>query len=404
MKAFLLLTTVFVAFAAKRFDGHQVLRIHPEHEGHLKKLVRLERFEQLVDFWKGPTCLSCPVDVRVPKNLLRKVKTLLEKTGMKYTVMVDDLQQSINMARSRHIRAVGFNFDDYNTYADIDSQLTDFATSYPSLASVFTIGTTYEGYYIRAIKVGSAGGNKPAVLLEGQLHARDWIVSATLMYNIKFLLEGYGNDSQITSLMDQVDFYFIPVTNVDGYVFTHTEDRMWKKTRSVRGLCFGVDANRNWDVHFGSSPSDDPCSDIYHGPVAFSEPETKAVRDLVMENSDNLKAYLSVHASGQTWMTPHGWTFNSAPDYEEQDDLAGRAVSAIYSVNGISFMHGTIANINGLVGGSSCDWAYTVAGIKYSYAIQLRDGFVLPADQIRPSADEFFAGLLVVAEQVAAEY
>ncbi|XP_035698290.1 carboxypeptidase A2-like [Branchiostoma floridae] len=409
MKALLLLLTVSVVFAARRFDGEQVLRIHPEHEGHLEKLVRLERSERSLDFWKGPTSLSRPVDVRVPKDLLKKVKTMLENTGMKYTVMVNDLQQSISMERSRHTRSAGFNFDDYNTYDEIVDQLEDFAESYPNLTSVFSIGASSEKLYIYGIKVGAAGSNKPAVFLEGQLHARDWIVSATLMYNIKFLLEGYGSDNQTTTLMDQVDFYFIPVTNVDGYVYTYEIDRMWKKTRSYHkgSWCFGVDANRNWDEvdavwqHFDSSSSD-PCSDDYLGPYSFSEPETEAVSDWVLTNSNDVKAYLSVQAYGEKWMTPYGWTTGAQqlPPDQEQFHLANRAAGASFSV-------GTIAELSGMAAGSSCDWAYTVAGIKYSYAIELRDmwdGYVLPADQIRPSADEFFAGLLVVAEQVAVEY
>eukprot|EP00058_Branchiostoma_floridae_P005968 XP_002591456.1 hypothetical protein BRAFLDRAFT_70032 [Branchiostoma floridae] len=336
MKALLLLLTVSVVFAARRFDGEQVLRIHPEHEGHLEKLVRLERSERSLDFWKGPTSLSRPVDVRVPKDLLKKVKTMLENTGMKYT--------SISMERSRHTRSAGFNFDDYNTYDEIVDQLEDFAESYPNLTSVFSIGASSEKLYIYGIKVGAAGSNKPAVFLEGQLHARDWIVSATLMYNIKFLLEGYGSDNQTTTLMDQVDFYFIPVTNVDGYVYT------------------------------------------------YEIPETEAVSDWVLTNSNDVKAYLSVQAYGEKWMTPYGWTTGAQqlPPDQEQFHLANRAAGASFSV-------GTIAELSGMAAGSSCDWAYTVAGIKYSYAIELRDmwdGYVLPADQIRPSADEFFAGLL----------
>ncbi|CAH1265620.1 CPA2 [Branchiostoma lanceolatum] len=417
MKALLILLTVAVAFAAKRYDGEQVLRIHPQHEKHLKELAALERMDnigQRLDFWKGPTTPSHPVDVRVPKDLLKEVKSLLEKTGMKYTVMIDDLQQRINTERS-HVRAIGFNFDDYNTYDDINAQLQDFAASYPDLASVFTIGTSHEGRAINVIKVGSADrSGKPAVFLEGMIHAREWVVGATLLYNIKFMLEGYGSDSQITTLMNNVDFYFMPVTNPDGYAHTQN-DRMWRKTRSGPhgsswwgGQCYGVDPNRNWDEHFaGPGTSSDPCSDIYHGPRAFSEVETQAVSDWVLANSQDIKAYLGVHAYSQMWMTPYGWTYNTPPDYEEQYDLAGRVVSAIQSVNRKRFAYGTIANVIYEAAGSSCDWAYTKAGIKYSYAIELRDegqyGFVLPANQIRPSADEFFAGLLVVAEQVAAE-
>ncbi|XP_078679038.1 uncharacterized protein LOC144914754 [Branchiostoma floridae x Branchiostoma belcheri] len=413
MRALLLLLTVAVAFAAKRFDGEQVLRIHPQHDGHLKELRSLEMAEARLDFWKGPTALSRPVDVRVPREMLKEVKTLLEKTGMEYTVMVEDLQQNINSERSR-VRSTGFNFDDYNTIDDIDAQLQTFAATYPSLTSVFTIGTSHHGRAINAIKVGAAGTNKPAIFLEGQIHAREWVVSATLLLNIKYLLEGYGSNSQITEFMNTLDFYFIPVTNVDGYIYTWTHDRMWRKTRSgphsqsIWGSCYGVDPNRNWDDHFaGPGTSSDPCSDLYHGPSPFSEVETEAVSNWVLANSNNIKSYLSVHAYSQMWMTPYGWTYAHPPDYEDQYNLAGRIAGAIQGVHRKRFAFGTIADVIYEAAGSSCDWAYSKVGVKYSFAIELRDegryGFVLPADQIRPSAEEFFAGLMVLASQVQLE-
>lgn len=51
--------------------------------------------------------------------------------------------------------------------------------------------------------------------------------------------------------------------------------------------------------------------------------------------------------------------------------------------------------------GSSVDWAYN-EGIKYSYTFELRDmgryGFVLPASQIIPSAQETWLALQVIME------
>lgn len=35
----------------------------------------------------------------------------------------------------------------------------------------------------------------------------------------------YGSDSQMTSLLDQMDVFVLPVFNIDGYVFTHTNVR-----------------------------------------------------------------------------------------------------------------------------------------------------------------------------------
>lgn len=57
-----------------------------------------------------------------------------------------------------------------------------------------------------------------------------------------------------------------------------------------------------------------------------------------------------------------------------------------------------------LLSGSSDDWAKGVAGIKYSYTVELRDrgtyGFLLPASQIVPTAREIWAGIRAIARLV----
>ena len=79
------------------------------------------------------------------------------------------------------------------------------------------------------------------------------------------LTRGYQSDTTIRRLVDNVDWYLLPVFNADGYVHTWTMDRMWRKNRSVerctgasvygglRQCCRGVDLNRNFDWYFISA-------------------------------------------------------------------------------------------------------------------------------------------------------
>lgn len=138
----------------------------------------------------------------------------------------------------------------------------------------------------------------------------------------------------------------------DGYVYTHSHNRMWRKTRSqtesiifrqsaeasliadritrfeddpildddilakLRAKvaspkaslsCTGADANRNFDYYWltgGSSRN--PCSDTFAGLKPFSEPESRALRDLVLDNKDHLAMYISLHAYSQMWLLPWG--------------------------------------------------------------------------------------------------
>jgi len=52
----------------------------------------------------------------------------------------------------------------------------------------------------------------------------------------------------------QFNWFIIPILNPDGYVYTWTDDRAWRKNlfQGENPLCTGVDLNRNSDVGFGT--------------------------------------------------------------------------------------------------------------------------------------------------------
>ena len=124
--------------------------------------------------------------------------------------------------------------------------------------------------------------------------------------------------------MNAFDFYILPVFNVDGYVYTWTKDRNWRKTRSKTKIpfCVGVDPNRNWDDHFcEGGASKDPCSDSYCGSHAFSEPEVKGVADYLAKHNDSIVCYINFHSYSQLWMSPFGWTKSLPNNYTLQVNL-----------------------------------------------------------------------------------
>ena len=70
------------------------------------------------------------------------------------------------------------------------------------------------------------------------------------------MVDGYRTyDGMVTSLLNTYNFYFIPVMNPDGYNYSWTSERLWRKSRTVidGSLCFGVDLNRNYDAFWGGS-------------------------------------------------------------------------------------------------------------------------------------------------------
>ena len=74
----------------------------------------------------------------------------------------------------------------------------------------------------------------------------------------------------------------------------------------------GVDLNRNYGFKFGvdnEGSSSDPCDEIYRGIAAFSEPETQAVRNLVLR-SRKISSAINFHAYGNLWINPYSYSAN----------------------------------------------------------------------------------------------
>ncbi|CAF2984486.1 unnamed protein product [Rotaria sp. Silwood2] len=259
------------------------------------------------------------------------------------------------------------------------------------------------------------------------IHAREWISSATTIYIAYALLSNYSIDPIITHFVDQFDYYFLPVFNVDGYVYTWTNDRLWRKTRSNTSVsnCFGADANRNWDYHWCESKyfylfiihsviysydisvggaSHDPCSDIFCGSKPFSEIETAQVAQFLSNYNSTIVHYMNFHSFGQYWMSPWGYTRQKPVQFKLQDDGSAQAVQALGAVFGTKYVHGTVATTIYVASGGTIDWTFGKTNIIFSYAVELRDtgnyGFLLPEDQIVPTGKETLAGELALLKYI----
>jgi hypothetical protein len=149
--------------------------------------------------------------------------------------------------------------------------------------SVDTLGRSFENRPMLAVKIGPKGDSpaRPNVLFMATYHAREWAATEMALRLILYLANPPAGNARLDSLLQSRDIWIMPVANPDGYEYTFTNDRLWRKTRSPQaGGAFGVDMNRNhrqrWGLDdFGSSP--DPFSDIYRGPSPASEIEVRNI-------------------------------------------------------------------------------------------------------------------------------
>lgn len=97
--------------------------------------------------------------------------------------------------------------------------MNSLAAEYSSITSLERIGSSYEGNAIWALKISSGGaGDKPAILIDAGIHAREWIAPVTALYAIHQLVVNKTN----SGLYENIDWYIIPNLNPDGYEYCHT--------------------------------------------------------------------------------------------------------------------------------------------------------------------------------------
>ena len=77
------------------------------------------------------------------------------------------------------------------------------------------------------------------------------------------------------------------------------------------------------------------------------------------------------------------------------------------ATHGTKFKVGPIATVIYQAAGSSTDWVHSKMGVKYAYALELRDrgqhGFMLPVAQIQPTVQETWAGIQGMAWEIVKE-
>uniref|UniRef100_A0A8C2D7B8 Carboxypeptidase A6 n=1 Tax=Cyprinus carpio TaxID=7962 RepID=A0A8C2D7B8_CYPCA len=366
-----------------------------------------------VDLWKPNSAYliqeNSPVDVHVGRNKTQWLRRRLRQAHIHNEVLISNLQTEIEKQigyRSSRKRRSEFQYDYevYHPLEDIQSWMFETNRTHPHLVELFSIGQSYEGRPLYVLQLGKRTRPfKKAVWIDCGVHAREWIGPAFCQWFVKEALNSYQHDSSMRRLMNQLNFYIMPVFNVDGYHYSWETDRFWRKTRSKipRYHCQGVDANRNWKVKWcDEGASMDPCDETYCGPFPESEPEVKAVAKFLRKHRKRVKAYISIHAYAQMLLYPYSYKYATIPNFNCVESAAQNAVSALYSAYGVRYRYGPASTTLYMSSGSSIDWAYK-NGISYAFAFELRDtgyfGFLLPEALINPTCTETMRAVKTIA-------
>ncbi|MFC5720416.1 M14 family zinc carboxypeptidase [Streptomyces gamaensis] len=345
----------------------------------------------------------------------------------------------------------GVNADTYyGGYHTVDghyAHLDQVAAQHPDMATVVTYGQSWlrqngrGGHDLKAICVTkmkqgdcrlSPDATKPRFFLMSQIHAREITTGEVSWRWIDTLVGGYGKDPDVTALMDSTEMWVVPITNPDGVdIVASGGDNpilQRKNADDAQGSSCGwtgqtgVDLNRNAGTHWGGlGTSTQPCSEIYLGPAADSEPENSALEGLWRKlypavrtgtgDSDPAPAtakglMISLHSDASMVLLP--WEADHS--LHTGNDAALRALAGkLGSITG--YQSGQAGEILYDASGGSDDWTYDKLGLA-SLTIEIGDSDGRGCSGFTPAfscQDSYFwpklkPALVYAAQQAAAPY
>lgn len=216
------------------YDGYKVLRVSTNGDA----AAVMETLSALnYDQWSAH--IGDYVDISLSNEDFEKFQTL----GLTSSIMHEDLGADIaaETTDSSEYQATALErrqngalpalswFNSYHSYSEHVQYWNDLRAAFPSNSERFVVGRSYENREIFGLKLFGAntGTSKKAVIWHGTVHAREWITTMTVEYLAYNIINGYrNNNATYRALLDEFDFYILPVVNPDGFSYSQTNDRL----------------------------------------------------------------------------------------------------------------------------------------------------------------------------------
>lgn len=361
-----------------------------------------------------------------PGEYLDIVVTDAEKEQLLNTGLQLEITQTEERLKN-NLQAQALTIDGYRTYDDIVFELQQIAEDYPEITRLYDLADSwgkiytddgndyYEDFYfdIWGLKLTAEPDSlrdRPAVYYVGAHHAREPLSAEVPMDFLRLLLDGYGEDQQITYLVDNTEIWFLPLVNPDGHkVVLDRTDVWWRKnirdnnrngrfdTDNHRGRGDdGVDPNRNYGHEWQFNP--DMNSVVYTGPAPGSEPEIAAFKKLLAEK--NFLAGISYHTYSELVLFPYGYASNViAPDNDALKDLAVTMAEATPTLDRQDHYVPMQAYELYPARGTTDDYAYGQHGV-FAYTFELATEFIPPPEEVKQISEDNMEAAMILLERV----
>lgn len=140
-------------------------------------------------------------------------------------------------------------WDSYPTYTEYVNKMNYYANTFPSLCSLETIGTTQNGRALLVLKISDNVNTEeaePEFFYTSSMHGNEIAGFPLMIRLIDYLLNNYGTNTEVTSLVNSIELYINPSANPDGTYGSIGSITINNPTRSNAS---GQDLNRNYPDH-----------------------------------------------------------------------------------------------------------------------------------------------------------
>jgi carboxypeptidase T len=308
-------------------------------------------------------------------------------------------------------------YSGYHNYDEFVSDMEAMATDYPDICTLTDMGQGHVGLgEIWLLKISddveTDEPDEADLLITGVHHAREPMSLEVPLAFARYLCKNYAEDQGVQNVVDNLEFYIMPLMNVDGYIYDDVENERnwWRKNgrdNDENGYYFesydGVDNNRNYPYMWGyddDGSSGYPDDQTYRGPSAGSEPENQIVMNLSQEK--RFKAAISYHQHGELILRPWGYIDSYCDNDDKFVEMADVINEEIYNHLGYYYL-----SIGGWefynTNGGFVDYFYGVRG-TLAVTIELNQSFYPSDTYIKPTCDMMNDAMMAWAEWCIDEF
>jgi len=318
--------------------------------------------------------------------------------GLPVTIICDDLDTR---------RGEAAQDGSYHSYDELLTMMRGWASTYPNICQLESLGPTYQGNWLYGVKIASAAAQgKPECLELGIVHAREWGGVEAVRHLADTLVRFYATNTDFQDFIDNHQLHVIMVTNVDGFKYDYPSQRYWRKDRQPFSSDIGCDPNRDFNgacigsrfddwgsLASGTRSSHDPSDETFMGGKGAWAYEIKAVSDWFKEHT--FVTCISVHTYSELVLWPFG-TGTLTPDNTYYAALGGRIASRMGSLTGGTYTPEQSNYLYPTNCGSDdwfYGWAHTVGGFPcMSFTTELGTDFYQPTRDLDSLQNAAFRG------------